>query len=328
MSVDPLIQSPTSTQSINPYSYIMNNPLAGTDPTGYAAEEIEKKIKVSVTGSHIKRTVTATAKSNGSGGVTITFSGGNGAARSAAMNAVAGKLSGQGFQVSNVGSLGDNAAKGGGKSWNNSEASEIADKYSDVSTPDTDSTIQAINSDQNDLGQTAGGNSRRASSSGSPLQPYVNLRYNELYNQIRAIDPQFSVVRPPGNNRTHNEVRQLEIQLGNMRGEMTPQPYWPINMGFSGRVENSYLRPGQIVDRYGREGGYFVSPSGTPFGQRSLPSEALSAPYSQYRILRPIHVRAGSIAPAFGQMGGGTQYILPLRVRTLIDRGYMERVNE
>ncbi|MFB2777475.1 RHS repeat domain-containing protein, partial [Shewanella xiamenensis] len=37
MSVDPLIQSLTSTQSVNPYSYIMNNPLAGTDPTGYAA---------------------------------------------------------------------------------------------------------------------------------------------------------------------------------------------------------------------------------------------------------------------------------------------------
>ncbi len=37
MSVDPLIQSPTSTQSVNPYSYIMNNPLAGTDPTGYCS---------------------------------------------------------------------------------------------------------------------------------------------------------------------------------------------------------------------------------------------------------------------------------------------------
>ncbi|MDC2889324.1 hypothetical protein PN838_11710 [Psychrosphaera sp. G1-22] len=35
MSVDPFIQSPTNTQSINPYSYIMNNPMAGTDPTGY-----------------------------------------------------------------------------------------------------------------------------------------------------------------------------------------------------------------------------------------------------------------------------------------------------
>jgi len=43
MSVDPLIQSPTSTQSVNPYSYIMNNPLAGTDPTGYCS-----------TGTHIK----------------------------------------------------------------------------------------------------------------------------------------------------------------------------------------------------------------------------------------------------------------------------------
>ena len=37
LSVDPVIQSPTNSQSLNPYSYIMNNPLAGTDPTGYMA---------------------------------------------------------------------------------------------------------------------------------------------------------------------------------------------------------------------------------------------------------------------------------------------------
>ncbi|TRX53460.1 hypothetical protein FNN08_14395 [Thalassomonas sp. M1454] len=35
MSVDPFIQSPTNTQSINGYSYIMNNPVNGTDPSGY-----------------------------------------------------------------------------------------------------------------------------------------------------------------------------------------------------------------------------------------------------------------------------------------------------
>ncbi|MCY7297496.1 RHS repeat domain-containing protein, partial [Alteromonas sp. a30] len=35
MSVDPVIQSPANSQSINPYSYIMNNPMSGTDPTGY-----------------------------------------------------------------------------------------------------------------------------------------------------------------------------------------------------------------------------------------------------------------------------------------------------
>ncbi len=38
MSVDPFIQAPSSTQSINPYSYIMNNPLAGTDPTSYVSK--------------------------------------------------------------------------------------------------------------------------------------------------------------------------------------------------------------------------------------------------------------------------------------------------
>lgn len=40
LSVDPIIQSPGNSQSLNPYSYIMNNPLAGTDPTGYVSEEI------------------------------------------------------------------------------------------------------------------------------------------------------------------------------------------------------------------------------------------------------------------------------------------------
>lgn len=35
LSVDPFIQAPGNSQSMNPYSYIMNNPLAGTDPSGY-----------------------------------------------------------------------------------------------------------------------------------------------------------------------------------------------------------------------------------------------------------------------------------------------------
>ena len=39
MSVDPLIQSPANSQSMNPYSYIMNNPLSGADPTGYCSTD-------------------------------------------------------------------------------------------------------------------------------------------------------------------------------------------------------------------------------------------------------------------------------------------------
>jgi len=39
LSVDPIIGNPLSTQSLNPYSYIGNNPLSGTDPTGYDCQE-------------------------------------------------------------------------------------------------------------------------------------------------------------------------------------------------------------------------------------------------------------------------------------------------
>lgn len=38
LSVDPFIQEPGNSQSMNPYSYIMNNPLSGSDPSGYFFE--------------------------------------------------------------------------------------------------------------------------------------------------------------------------------------------------------------------------------------------------------------------------------------------------
>ena len=44
--VDPFIQEPGNSQSINPYSYIMNNPLAGTDPTGYIGEALVEVVMV------------------------------------------------------------------------------------------------------------------------------------------------------------------------------------------------------------------------------------------------------------------------------------------
>jgi hypothetical protein len=37
LSVDPIVQAPGNSQSLNPYSYVFNNPLSGTDPSGYAS---------------------------------------------------------------------------------------------------------------------------------------------------------------------------------------------------------------------------------------------------------------------------------------------------
>lgn len=36
VSADPLIQAPFESQSLNRYSYVMNNPLSMTDPSGYS----------------------------------------------------------------------------------------------------------------------------------------------------------------------------------------------------------------------------------------------------------------------------------------------------
>jgi len=35
LQADPFIQSPTNIQSLNHYSYVLNNPLSYTDPSGY-----------------------------------------------------------------------------------------------------------------------------------------------------------------------------------------------------------------------------------------------------------------------------------------------------
>ncbi|WP_343840448.1 HYD1 signature containing ADP-ribosyltransferase family protein [Bowmanella denitrificans] len=85
LSVDPIIQSPGNSQSINPYSYIMNNPLAGTDPSGYSAVEPEKlRQKVTVTGSKIKRDAPVGGTNTiGGSAVGVSYTGVGGAANGA-----------------------------------------------------------------------------------------------------------------------------------------------------------------------------------------------------------------------------------------------------
>ena len=87
-SVDPFVHG--GSQGINPYSYILNNPLAGTDPTAYTPEaantESERKLVATTTGSRIKRTLTVTV-SESSGAVNV--SGGSANSVAGAMNSIA-----------------------------------------------------------------------------------------------------------------------------------------------------------------------------------------------------------------------------------------------
>lgn len=110
MSVDPFVHG--GSQGINPYSYILNNPLSGTDPSGYSPEpDVETKtMMVSTTGSKIKHKVTVSATQNSDGSVTVTFSGNNGAAVSAAKDMASSALAGNDFEVADLGGQGSIAA--------------------------------------------------------------------------------------------------------------------------------------------------------------------------------------------------------------------------
>jgi Tuberculosis necrotizing toxin len=102
---------------------------------------------------------------------------------------------------------------------------------------------------------------------------------------------------------------------------------WPANGGFLGEPVDTTLEPGTIVDRYGGPGGSYVSPDGTPFSERGLPSYyENSQPYYRYEVVEPVTVRGGIAAPAFGSSGGGVQYQFGTSIQDLIDSGMLKQV--
>lgn len=102
---------------------------------------------------------------------------------------------------------------------------------------------------------------------------------------------------------------------------------WPSNDGFLGPRTPETLQPGTIVDRYGYDGGSYVSPANTPYTNRALAPGTNTKPYSKFIVKKPIDVQSGKIAPWFGEKGGGIQYFLPETVKALLDGGYLERVD-
>jgi len=102
--------------------------------------------------------------------------------------------------------------------------------------------------------------------------------------------------------------------------------YYPPNRGFLGQSEKTVLQPGTKVDRYGFDGGTFVAPQGTPAPMRALPPGSTQKPYNAFEVTKPITVDGGTTAPAFGQIGLGTQYELPGSVSSLLKSGVLKRV--
>ena len=103
-------------------------------------------------------------------------------------------------------------------------------------------------------------------------------------------------------------------------------PIWPPNRGFDGEPVTTTLEPGTMVDRYGYDGGYFVSPEGTSYTERALPVGTDKKPYTVFEVIKPVKVQSGKIAPWFGEKGGGIQYEFSNKISELLEQGILRKV--
>ncbi|MBR6402506.1 MAG: glycohydrolase toxin TNT-related protein [Eubacterium sp.] len=103
-------------------------------------------------------------------------------------------------------------------------------------------------------------------------------------------------------------------------------PIWPPNRGFDGEPVTITLEPGTMVDRYGYDGGYFVSPQGTSYTERALPVGTDKKPYTIFEVVKPVEVQSGKIAPWFGEKGGGIQYEFSNKISELLEQGILRKV--
>lgn len=92
------------------------------------------------------------------------------------------------------------------------------------------------------------------------------------------------------------------------------QTWYPPNNGGVGTPKVTRLPNNQKLDRFGHEGGSFMSNAGDSFEQRALPGQP-SGPPNKYttqagRDGQGLKVEESEIAPWFDQPGGGTQYRL------------------
>jgi len=96
--------------------------------------------------------------------------------------------------------------------------------------------------------------------------------------------------------------------------------FYPPNNGALGKWSTEYLTPGTIIDRYGSGFGRYFSPQGTPLNMRALPPGNTGA-LNTFKVVKPFPVQSSTVAPAYGKIGLGRQYLSPVNANTLLKRG-------
>lgn len=347
LNADENIQDPTNTQNYNKYGYVMNNPLIYTDPSGeFIWFIVGAVIGAYITGASANGTLNpfkwnwkATWGKIALGAVFGAVSGGLGAmAGSSAAVFAAANLGIQGGVLGGaiaglVGGAVGGAISGFGNAVIFGESVGRSIIRGVVSGAIGGAIIGgAVGGIQQGVANAKPGAikgniwSGAKAAEGRSTWAFKNTTKPTTVGKIPRVEagqviPEGSIPNKPSDlfDRDPNFARELNM---NADGSWK----YPPNNGALGEEMNLTLKSGTYVDRFGTEGGQYVSPAGTDYGARSLPPNSFNKDYNLYRINSSINVKASIVTPYFGQPGLGTQYRFSEPIYKLIEKGILTRV--
>ncbi|MQY26316.1 TNT domain-containing protein [Nocardia aurantia] len=86
------------------------------------------------------------------------------------------------------------------------------------------------------------------------------------------------------------------------------------------------LDAGSVLDSFGPTFTRVLYEAGTSFGARSLPIDYAQSGYRRWRVLQPVPVWTGTVAPWFGRPGGAIQHRTMTPVIDLAGAGFVEEL--